>query len=175
MEFRVDPRELQRLQKLREKTLRAVAPSWLRDVNRERVERYTTPILFGTDVRITGYATSGTGREEEVKTNRNDVIKARMRELERELTLRENYGVDDHPDGAVLTWIKKFAGDERDFHYAAIKVEDRWYLTGSKVQGVTTWDELVSHWTDGIAVEQVLVADRWRDLRGEEEALPSAS
>ena len=118
---------------------------------------------------VSGFATYDE-EEQSMASTRTDVIRARIRELEKELTQRESYGYDDHADGTVLTWVKKFRDSEKDFHYVAIKVDDWWYLTGTKVKGPARWDELVQHWSDGIAVESVLFATGWRPVNEADEA-----
>ncbi len=54
-----------------------------------------------------------------------------------------SYGPDEYPDGTILRIKKTFSG-ERWFTYAAVKADERWWLTGSSPKNQTlTWEQLV--------------------------------
>lgn len=82
---------------------------------------------------------------------RKEDIKARMRQLEAEMTLLDRYGDDIYDDGDVIKFTKTFRPNEytahgdgsRRFTFAALKVGDTWYLTGRTLVNGKTWDELV--------------------------------
>jgi hypothetical protein len=108
---------------------------------------------------------------------RTEDIRARLRELEAELTKLARYGDDTYEVGTVLRFLKRYdswRGDDenRDYTYAAIKTsEDFWYLSGRGVRQSSgsprarvTWDELISFMVTGVAVETVEVATCWEQI-----------
>jgi len=112
-------------------------------------------------------------RMESENVNRDEVIQSRIRELEAELAQRRRYGADTYDDGTVLSWGKTFSSSDAVFHYAAVKVGDRWYVTGAAGgKNAITWDRLVTdYWTTANVVDEVRVADTWKVVgQGEEEA-----
>ena len=76
----------------------------------------------------------------------------------------ERWGEDDFPDGAVITFTKRFPGGTIDYAYAAIKTvhhnrnlttgagEDLhlWYTTGPKSPKGYTWEELTTWMGEGV-------------------------
>lgn len=68
------------------------------------------------------------------------------------------WGDDDFPDGAVITFTKRFPGGTVDYNYAAIKTihhnvgEDveLWYTTGPKAPKGYTWEELTKWMGNGV-------------------------
>lgn len=120
--------------------------------------------------RINDERRGDVGRIYGVGQARAEVIRKRMRTLEQELFQLERWGEDDFPNNTVLRWVKRYPGNDGEYHYAAIKANDSWYRTGVG-ESPTTWDQLVQHWADAGAVEQVYVAADWltlaeyRDLR----------
>jgi hypothetical protein len=52
---------------------------------------------------------------------------------------------DVFTDGQVLTFSKRFPGTAVDYQYAAIKVEDQWYITGQNNAGrAFNWSALIA-------------------------------
>lgn len=117
--------------------------------------------------------------------SRIDDIRARMRQLERELAQLERFGRDHFVDGDVIRWRKTFpvsrqtpgsmwnasAASELDatarYTYAALKTSAGWYVTGGNKDRSNrsyTFDELVNFITTGPAPEDVEVATAWRDI-----------
>lgn len=95
---------------------------------------------------------------ENVNANREQVIRNRIMELEAELNERMRYGRDTYEDGAILAWVKTFPDQpDKTYRYAALKSENRWYVTGARNNGPQTWDLLVAGWTSENVVEVVRV------------------
>jgi hypothetical protein len=104
-------------------------------------------------------------RMESENVNRDEVIQSRIRELEAELAQRRRYGADTYENGDVLYWEKTFSTSDGVYRYAAVKTDDRWYVTGAGGGSKTgiTWDRLVTdYWTTANVVDEVHVADTWK-------------
>lgn len=102
--------------------------------------------------------------KERVSMNRDEVIRARIRELERELAQRERYGVDNYPDGTVLRWDKTYPNVDEVYKFAAIKANGTWHPTGRVMPANCTWDKLVEVWTNQNVVEVVREATLWAPI-----------
>lgn len=66
-------------------------------------------------------------------------------EVQRRLDIMESFGEDIFDDGTVVRFVKTYAvGDEeKAYWFAAIKANDRWYVTSTLIQqrAGKTWDE----------------------------------
>ncbi len=66
-------------------------------------------------------------------------------EVQRRLDIMESFGEDIFDDGTVVRFVKTYAvGDEEmAYWFAAIKANDRWYVTSTLIQqrAGKTWDE----------------------------------
>lgn len=77
-------------------------------------------------------------------------------EVEKRLKLIEAYGEDCYPEGAVIRFKKQFAKDGKQYSYAAIKAEGKWYTTGYNAPKGFNWDEFVIWLVSmGISVQTV--------------------
>jgi hypothetical protein len=74
-----------------------------------------------------------------------DRLKSRRSELKNQMNNLRSYPLDDseYEDGTVLVWHDYDNRWGPDRHFAAIREEGRWYLTG-EFHG-HLWDELVTH------------------------------
>lgn len=77
-----------------------------------------------------------------VTLSRTEVIEARLRELEAELTDIKRFGTDAYDEGDVLTFKGDYNGP-KTYAYAAIKAGGKWHLTGGKAIQHASWDQLV--------------------------------
>jgi hypothetical protein len=114
-------------------------------------------------------------QRESENVNRDEIIQARIRDLEAELAQRRVYGRDTHGDGTVLSWAKTHPGNDKMYHYAAIKVDDWWYITGTSHKGPLSWDGLVTkYWTSEDVVAEVFICRSWRVIGREDETVQTA-
>jgi len=84
--------------------------------------------------------------------SRKTVLRKRLAAMEEELANLERFPKDTFADRSVIRFDKGFENTDKQYAYAAIKANDRWYLTGSTapLQGMS-WDELVSWMSDGVS------------------------
>lgn len=103
---------------------------------------------------------------------RQESIRKRLRALETELFQLERFGGDTWDDGTVLTWKKTFpAAPNTVYNFAAIKVDEHWFLTGSTIGNPTTWDKMVEIWVTANVVDEVYVVTETLPLTQLVEAL----
>lgn len=99
--------------------------------------------------------------------SRIDTIKARLRELERELESLERFGRDRFEVGDVIRFKRDFRNYKttKTYTYAALKTPHGWYVTGKSVSSMSsnvyTYDELIAFIAEAYDVE---VATGWVDV-----------
>jgi hypothetical protein len=95
-------------------------------------------------------------------------IKEQIDRLNEQLTALDEFGVDDFPVGAVLTFDKRYGNKSpyTSYKFAAVKVNPgRWYITG-KSSTAKTWDELVLLILEGEGddIPEVWYATEWEQV-----------
>jgi hypothetical protein len=93
---------------------------------------------------------------------------SRITKLHERLRLLDSYPDDDFNDGEVIVFTKQFDPAGQEYTFAAIKAEDRWYLTGGHLGrggGVYTWEKLCE-WlgTVGVPTLSIFWATEWQDI-----------
>lgn len=103
--------------------------------------------------------------DEEVRRVRT--AKAADNLAQSKLSMIDEYG-DDHKDGTVLAFRKRFEQFGPSYSYAAIRANGRWYMTGgrSSAQGCS-WAELVDWLVAGEPVDPAADFDVVREGPGE--------
>lgn len=96
---------------------------------------------------------------------RREQIELRIRQLEAELATISLYGDDEFPQGSVIRWRKQFRPGGEKYRYAAMKVQQLWYVTGGKTPP-RTWDQLVELLSNS-AVSKIQIATGWKSLNPE--------
>jgi hypothetical protein len=97
--------------------------------------------------------------------SRQEVIRARMEQLEAELTELDQFGEDEYEDGAVLVFDMSFrttgsVEEPAPYVYAAIKAKGLWFVTGQHNMSYWRWDQLVNFWKGKCTKIMLLKADR---------------
>jgi len=76
--------------------------------------------------------------ETSLKTKVNAEL-ARLREVKRRI---KTLGDDVYDDGDVIAFKKHFQNNANSYHYAALKIGNKWYVSGGRLAPMT-WDDLV--------------------------------
>lgn len=64
---------------------------------------------------------------------------------EAKLAAIEKFGADTYPETTILVFKKRFSSSGMEYTYAALKCNEKWYLTGPRQSGlVYDWDALIS-------------------------------
>jgi hypothetical protein len=80
-------------------------------------------------------------------------------ELELKRSILSGLG-DDLVDGTIVQFWKQFAVGGREYMYAAIRADGKWYTTGPKSPKGYTWEEFTLWLASGIPVSNFLVVKR---------------
>lgn len=78
----------------------------------------------------------------EIERRREELL-VELERLENKARQLERFGEDDYENGAVITFSVRFPDGGISYHYAAVKADERWWLTG-KSQHPMSWDRLVT-------------------------------
>jgi hypothetical protein len=63
-------------------------------------------------------------------------------EVQRRLKVIEEIGPDKYKDGDTIKWRMQFAGSDKVYVYAALRIDGRYYTT-AQYNSVKSWEELV--------------------------------
>jgi hypothetical protein len=104
----------------------------------------------------------------EKRMKRQDIINARIRELEREAARLSAMPAEPEtidPDEALVVWWRKTFHGGAAYTYTAVKVNDRWWVTGSRGNNIArTWDELLEFVAQGSSEPvQIWTVSEWVD------------
>lgn len=70
--------------------------------------------------------------------------RAAEEEVDRRLTMIDEYGKDEYPDGTAIKFKKRFNEVGPDYTYLAIKLAGKWYTTGKLGFNGVDWPSLVT-------------------------------
>jgi hypothetical protein len=108
-----------------------------------------------------------TGERSKAMTHVQSEIERAERRLERLYARAEavsQFGTDeDYPDETVLLFKVRFSGAPTVFTYTAIKITDRWFVSGPRQAGVpVTFDTLVEKWLT--QASEVWIVSEWEPM-----------
>lgn len=96
--------------------------------------------------------------------NRREMLEAAVARNLEELARLDALDLSKLKDGSVIRFDKEFGRGSRRYTYVAIKVEGRWFTSGSGVCRAT--DDAMAGWilTNGIKNVKVQVASKWSTI-----------
>lgn len=96
--------------------------------------------------------------------NRRDILLASIRRAEEELAKLDTLDLSKLKDGTVIRFDKCFASGGRRYTYTAIKVDGRWFTSGSGIARATN-DAMTAWILDGrIKDVKVQKATKWETI-----------